>query len=200
MIKVFNLIKTYKNNNVLNIDFFNFEKGKSYLLVGSNGSGKSTLLKCILGINNINNGKIEINTKNIGYIPERFYFPEFCSIEKFLNSILNIYNKMENNHLIYYYCQLFSLNETTFISKLSKGMMQKVLIIQSLIHDADLFIMDEPLNGLDNYSQKLFFRIIDDLKLNNKTIIIATHYPQFYNNNYDYILKIDNKEIIYENN
>lgn len=200
MIKVFNLIKTYKNNNVLNIDYFNFEKGKSYLLVGSNGSGKSTLLKCILGINNINNGKIEINTKNIGYIPERFYFPEFCSIEKFLNSILNIYNKMENNHLINYYCQLFSLNETIFISKLSKGMMQKVLIIQSLIHDADLFIMDEPLNGLDNYSQKLFFRIIDDLKLNNKTIIIATHYPQFYNNNYDYILKIDNKEIIYENN
>ena len=79
-------------------------------------------------------------------------------------------------------------------------MMQKVLIIQALIHDAQVFIFDEPLNGLDTKSQNIFFNIIEDLKEKNKTIIITTHYPEFYINKYDYTLKLEKKKLVYENN
>lgn len=198
MIKISNLVKKYQKNEILNIKDFQFNKGKSYIIVGSNGSGKSTLIKCLLGINKINSGSIYLNSKNIGYVPERFYFPDFCTIEKFLINISELYNVYENHHLIGYYCDLFNLNKKKLLSKLSKGMMQKVIIIQSLIHNSDLFIMDEPLNGLDFKSQNIFFEIIEEIKKENKTIIIATHYPQFYINSYDYRLKIENKNIIYE--
>ena len=87
MIKISNLVKKYQKNEILNIKNFQFNKGKSYIIVGSNGSGKSTLIKCLLGINKINGGSIYLNSKNIGYVPERFYFPDFCTIEKFLINI-----------------------------------------------------------------------------------------------------------------
>ena len=83
MIKLHNVIKTYKNKLVLDIKEFNFKLGKSYLLVGSNGSGKSTLIKCILNLNKCTSGEIILNSINIGYIPEKIYFPEFLSINSF---------------------------------------------------------------------------------------------------------------------
>lgn len=199
MIKLKKVTKKYNNNLILDIESFNFEKGKSYMIVGNNGSGKSTLIKCILGINKINSGSVIINTKNIGYVPERYYFPDFCSIEKFLSSILELYSQENKDDLINYYCDLFSINKKKKLSKLSKGMSQKVLIIQALIHNPDLLIFDEPLNGLDPMSQKKFLHIVDELKEKGKTIIITTHYPSFYQNNYDYFVKIYNNSLYYEN-
>lgn len=199
MIKIKKVTKKYNNNLILDIESFSFEKGKSYMIVGNNGSGKSTLIKCILGINKINSGNVIINTKNIGYVPERYYFPDFCSIEKFLSSILELYSQENKDDLINYYCDLFSINKKKKLSKLSKGMSQKVLIIQALIHNPDLLIFDEPLNGLDPMSQKKFLHIVDELKEKGKTIIITTHYPSFYQNNYDYFVKIYNNSLYYEN-
>lgn len=200
MIVIKNLMKKYKNNLVLNIPYFNFKSGNSYIIIGSNGSGKSTLIKCLLGINKIDSGFIDLRTNNIGYIPEKYYFPDFCTINKFLQCILDLYDLQKNNILIDYYCNKFSLDKNKSISKLSKGMMQKVLIIQSLIHDAHLYIFDEPLNGLDSKSQKVFFDIVDELKEKDKTVIITTHYPEFYVNKYDYTLRIEKKKLVYENN
>lgn len=199
MIELNKLIKKYNNNLILDIEYFRFEKGKSYMIIGNNGCGKSTLIKCILGINKINSGNIDIDTKNIGYVPEKYYFPDFCTIEKFLSSILELYSQKNKSNLINYYCNLFSINKRKNISKLSKGMSQKVLIIQALIHNPDLLIFDEPLNGLDPESQKSFLNIVDELKEAGKTIIITTHYPSFYQNNYDYFVKIYNNNLYYEN-
>ena len=200
MIKINGFKKKYGDNLILDIDKFEFNEGKSYLIIGKNGSGKSTLIKCLLGINNISDGEIIINTKNIAYVPEKYFFPEFCTIDKFLYEILCLYQKEENFPLIDYYCTKFKLDKRKTLTKLSKGMHQKVLIIQSLIHDAKLYIFDEPLNGLDDYSQNIFFEIINNIKRNNKTLLITTHYPSLYGNKYDYYLKIENQRILYESN
>lgn len=200
MIKIKRFKKYYGNNKILDINYFHFHKDKSYLLVGKNGSGKSTLIKCILGINNITFGEIIVNANNIAYIPERYFFPEFCSIDKFLKNILYLYKKEQNIYLIEDYCERFKIDKTKKLNKLSKGMQQKVLIIQALIHDADFYIFDEPLNGLDDYSQKLFFEIIDELKQNKKSLIITTHYPALYGKNYDYYISINNGDIYNECN
>jgi len=195
-----NVVKKYGNNLVLSINNFYFKKGNSYIIIGSNGSGKSTLIKCILGINKIDEGIIDVRTSNIGYIPEKYYFPDFCNINKFLDCVLDLYDLQINSNLIDYYCKVFSLEKFKPLSKLSKGMMQKVLIIQALIHNSDLYIFDEPLNGLDSKSQSIFFDIVDELKNKGNTVIITTHYPEFYKNKYDYTIKLEKKMLCYENN
>lgn len=198
MIEIINLKKQYGHNLVLDIDYFKFEKGKCYLLIGSNGSGKSTLIKTLLKVNLCDYGTIKINTNNIGYVPEKFYFPDFCSINNFLLSISNLYNLENNQLVINSYCERFSLNKNMKVSKLSKGMAQKVLIIQSLIHKASLFIFDEPINGLDFKSQQIFLNIIKELKKENKTIIIATHYPLFYKTISDKFVFLKERKLYYE--
>lgn len=200
MIEIKGLIKKYKNNLILDIPYFKFKSGCSYMVIGSNGSGKSTLIKCMLGINNIDCGHIGINTKNVGYVPEKYYFPDFCSVNKFLKCILELYGLEINCLQIDHYCNIFNLDKYKSLNKLSKGMLQKTLIIQSLIHNSDLFIFDEPLNGLDTHSQLKFINIIEELKSKGKTIIITTHYPEFYQNKYDYTVRLSNRNLKYESN
>jgi len=121
MISINNLQKSYKNNLILYIDNFIFKKNKSYLIVGSNGSGKSTMIKCLLGINKLTKGKVTINTKNIAYVPEKYFFPEFCSIEKFLKSILSLYELEQNEYMIDYYCELFNGSSISTLNSIAKN-------------------------------------------------------------------------------
>lgn len=187
--------KIYGEKIVLDIPYYNFKKEKSYLLIGCNGSGKSTLIKCILGINSLTTGTIFVSNTNIGYIPERVISPDFLTLEDFLKNICKLYNCSFNNDLVNNYYELFSISGNIKMSKMSKGMLQKAMIIQTLIHDAELFIFDEPLNGLDKKSQFIFFDILNDLKQNKKTIIVTTHYPQFYTSNFDYVITLENGTI-----
>ncbi|MCI5939142.1 MAG: ABC transporter ATP-binding protein [Bacilli bacterium] len=200
MIILENLIKQYGKREILNIPFFHFEKNKTYLLIGSNGSGKSTLLKCILGINPLTKGNILINSNNIGYVPERIFSIDFLTLNDFLKVICDLYESPFNQNTVDEYYKRFELNGDIRLNIMSKGMLQKAMIIQSLIHNATLFIFDEPLNGLDKISQNVFFQILNKLKLTNKSVIVTTHYPEFYSFAFDYIIKLDNGNIKYASN
>lgn len=199
MIELNNIKKIYSNTLILDIKNFRFEREKSYLLVGSNGCGKSTLIKCILKINKLNEGIVKINCDNIGYVPERYYFPDLGTINSYLINVCKIYGISNIENMINYYCNIFSINKDLKLNKLSKGMSQKVLIIQSVIHDAKLLIFDEPINGLDFNSQKIFFNLIKSLRNKGKTIIITTHYPSFYKDMYDYYIVMKDRGIYFEN-
>lgn len=200
MIILENLIKQYGKREILNIPFFHFEKNKSYLLIGSNGSGKSTLLKCILGINPLTNGTIIINSNNIGYVPEKVFSIDFITLNDFLKSICDLYESPFDQKIVNEYYSTFEINGEIKLNIMSKGMLQKAMIIQSLIHNATLFIFDEPLNGLDKSSQSVLFQVLNKLKLSNKTIIVTTHYPGLYSFVFDYIITLDNGNINYANN
>jgi ABC-type multidrug transport system ATPase subunit len=80
------------------------------------------------------------------------------------------------------------------IINLSKGMRQKVLIIQNLMVDSDCYIFDEPLSGLDPISQNIFMDEINKLFDNKKLIIIITHFPNQYNFNNKLIIDFNKKE------
>ena len=193
MIIIKNLQKYYKNRKVLDIKYLHFEKGKAYLLCGANGSGKSTLVKSILKIIDYQ-GNISINTKKIGYLPERFPEVSYISGLNFLQG-LKIDNKMENIHSLASY---FSLDLHLSLSNLSKGNLQKVMIIQAIMNDANLLIFDEPLNGLDPISQNKFIDLLIKLKNKNRCIIITTHYPKYYEDLFDEVIYLE-KGNIYEN-
>ncbi len=177
-IKINNLNKKYGKNKVLNNLNLCITNNKYNFIIGTNGVGKSTFIKCINGIINyegyINNDKYEIS-----YCPDKVHMPDFISLKNFLFLIgksCNIPNSKLNSK-ISYYIDKFQVEkyQNTPIIKLSKGTRQKILIIQCFLKEADVYIFDEPLTGLDETSQKLFFEELAKLKDVDKLIMIITH-------------------------
>lgn len=192
MIKINNLEKVYKNKTVLKIKSMEFMRGNVYLLCGANGAGKSTLVKSILKIIDYA-GDIEINTKIIGFLPERFPEISYISTLTFLKCL-----KLDKNYeRIEELARYFDLDLKKSISSLSKGNLQKVMIIQTIMNDALLMIFDEPLNGLDLANQKKFIDLLETLKNERRCIIITTHYPSYYSDIADATIYLE-QGIIYE--
>lgn len=174
-----NVTKIYKNNVVL--DKFNLEikNAKLYLFIGSNGSGKSTCLKLIsnqiLYKNNLYS-YIKGDFLKINYMPEKFSLPKLLTVDEYLSLYLNLEssNKKLRKTLKKYAIPNIRIN------KLSKGTIQKVIIISMILSDGDLYVFDEPLDGLDTSSKRLFFSDIKSLLVNNKTVLISTHNKELY--------------------
>ncbi len=200
MIEINNLVKKYQSKTIIDIDHYVFENNTCYLIVGSNGSGKTTLIKTLVGIIIPTSGIIEIDNV-ISYVPEKFYYPESCKVKHLLEAFGYLYDikKEDISNMIDRHCQKWKIDKNKTINQLSKGMQQKVLLIQALMYNAPIFIFDEPLNGLDAVSQSDFLMAINELRSLNKIIIIATHYPEYYHNCYDVKLILIDGTLINEN-
>lgn len=172
MLRLTDVSKRYKNHFALKNININIEKGKLYLFVGENGSGKSTTIKLISKvIFNNSGGTIENNFEKIVYLPDKCSYPNLLNVKTYLSMYLSkttninkIEEKMKEYHL-----------ENKMIASLSKGMLQKLGILQIILSNADLYIFDEPLNGLDKVSTQKFKSDIKKLIENEKTVIISTH-------------------------
>lgn len=191
MIIINGLKKYYNKNLVLEIDNFHFLKAKSYLLLGSNGSGKSTLIKCIIGLINYQ-GNIKRNYSRIAYVPERFPEISLISTKSFLDNLMLDGEKSIRGEIIGLFSNYFTLDTKKKICNLSKGNLQKFVIIQALINNADVFIFDEALNGLDKINQSKFIGLINLLRRCNKTIIITSHYEYYYHDCFDFKIVLKN--------
>ena len=197
IIEIKNLTKYYGKNKVLDIPYFCFYESFSYLLVGGNGAGKSTLIKLITKMIKASSGSISTNAK-ISYVPEKFSFPDSVSTFNFLDNLCKVRNKKGKLDQVNYLLKWWNIDKDKKINALSKGMKQKLLILQAIIDEADVYIFDEPLNGLDPTSQKDFIQILKNLKGLNKTIIVCTHYEKYYESFFDYYIYF-NGGLIYEN-
>lgn len=177
-IEITNLNKKYGKNHVIKDLNLYITNQKFNFITGTNGVGKSTLIKCINGLINYQ-GYINNNEYSISYCPEKVNLPDFITLKNFL-LLLGKANKIPLSRLnekVEYYLKTFSVLEYTKtpIIKLSQGTKQKILLIQSFLKDADVYIFDEPLTGLDETSQSLFFNELKKLKEENKLILIITH-------------------------
>lgn len=189
IINLINLSKSYRNPVINNISY-SFIKGKTYLLVGENGSGKTTLIKLIMGFISPTSGKIEKLTKSISYVPDNLSFPDFLNVNEFLINLGNIYGLNNISDEITDLANDWELDCSLKLSELSKGMRQKVLIIQAFLKAGDVYIFDEPLNGLDKKMQELLSEKIKVLKNEEKTIIIISHQINIFSSLIDVILEI----------
>ena len=142
------------------------------LVVGKNGSGKSTLLKAIANLIHYN-GEINMNGK-VCFMSEEFKYPKDIKLSLFLTLLNNISNnKSSENSLNSLLCS-FKLNSKLDekIDSLSKGMKAKVNIVQCLLEKADIYLLDEPMSGLDKEG---ILRLIEFIEKSNKQFIISTH-------------------------
>ena len=166
MLEIKNLSKKYKNAtrySVRNLSF-TLEDGEIFGFLGKNGAGKSTTIKCITGIIPFEEGSITIcgydisrdpiNAKlNIGYVPDHYALYEKLTGREYINYIADIYevSQEERNTRIEKYIKIFEL-EASIDSKIrtySHGMKQKITIMSALVHNPKVWILDEPLTGLD---------------------------------------------------
>lgn len=175
MLKLNEVSKKYKSKFAVKNINISIEPSNIYLFIGENGSGKSTTIKLISKVIFTNEYSIFSNEyKRIVYLPDKRNYPKLLTTYDFLRYYLNV-----NIDEIKKYLARYDLANKT-IGSLSKGNIQKLGIIQIILSDGDLYLFDEPTDGLDKKSIETF---IDDLKLllmNNKTIIISTHNKALY--------------------
>ncbi len=189
IIEISNLSKKYHNHQVFENINITLEEGKCYLFLGSNGSGKSTFFKCLLGLVNPTKGTINKEKVTFGYIPEKIIMPSQMTVEDFLYTLglLRGIKEKDLSIIIDELLKEWKMNEKkkNKIRELSKGMGQKLLIIQAIMSSPNLLIFDEVLNGLDKEMQKKLLLWMKKWKKAGKTILISSHYPEQYKGIYD---------------
>lgn len=166
MIKIKNFSKKYAGSDYYAVKDFNLEihDGEVFGFLGHNGSGKSTTIKSLVGIQSLSEGKIEVcgydittqplqAKKMIGYVSDNHAVYEYLTGREYINYIADLYEvpTKERKERMDKYVELFDLEKfiDSEIKSYSHGMKQKVMVISSLIHDPKIWVLDEPLTGLD---------------------------------------------------
>lgn len=200
MLTIKNLSKQFGEHVLFENASLEFEKGKIIAVIGKNGAGKTTFFNTITKIDTNYKGELFYKGKayqkinELGYIPAELYFyPKITGIE-YLNYFLFSRN-LKNKDKIEHWNKLFQLPLKDYVDDYSTGMKKKLAIMGILIQNNDVFILDEPYNGLDIESCLLLDKIILKLKANNKLVIISSHILSSLYEISDQILLIQNKEI-----
>lgn len=182
LLTINSLTKKYYNKTALSNVNLTFDKGKIYGLLGPNGSGKTTLMKVIAGLHKqtsgevlIHNASLSYKTKaHISYMPtENFMYESFR-----VKDILKFYSDMYQDFRKEYAETLINdanINFNYKVANLSSGQIGKLKVIMALSRDVDIYMLDEPLNGVDILSRDTIINIITQSHNENKIIILSTH-------------------------
>ena len=192
-LKINNLSKKIYNNKILKNITLEVNSGEIVTILGKNGAGKTTLLNCILKLIKFEKGEILFCNKNIYEYSNKEYFNNISSV---LESSENVYYFMTGKENIEYFGGLYGLDKKTVFNNIdylidefdlresmnkkvayySRGMIQKLAIIISMIINIKILILDEPTLGLDIFSKR---KMLDSLKKMSKekgiSIILTTH-------------------------
>ncbi|MCD6579076.1 ABC transporter ATP-binding protein [bacterium] len=189
-IEIKDLEKSYGKKPALDGVTFNIKKGHLTGYIGPNGAGKTTTINIIMGIIEKDKGSVkifgeEISNKNIelkrllGYVPETPYMYRALTPYEYLTFVGKMYD-MDKETLkkrIDHYMEYFQLSEyeKQLIHSLSKGNIQKTLVISGILHDPEIYFFDEPVNGLDINGQYKFKQLLSELINKGKTVVYSSH-------------------------
>ncbi|MEI6827071.1 MAG: ABC transporter ATP-binding protein [Desulfuromonadales bacterium] len=162
--------------------------GEVFGFLGPNGAGKSTTIKLVMGLLRPTSGRAQImgidasqaeSRRHVGYLPENPAFYDYLSAEEYI-SFVGAQFKMESGLLARRLEEVLKRLDLWEARKrpmrgYSKGMVQRVGLAQTLVHDPDVYILDEPMSGLDPIGRALVKDIILDLKARGKCVFFSTH-------------------------
>lgn len=182
ILQINDLTKKYYNKTALSNVTLNFEPGKIYGLLGPNGSGKTTLMKVIAGLHKQSSGEVLINDQELSYKTKAYvsYMPtENFMYESFkVLDIVKFYNNMYEDFRYDYAISLINevnINLNYKIANLSSGQIGKLKAVIALSRDVQIYMLDEPLNGVDVLSRDTIMDIITKSHSEDKVMIISTH-------------------------
>ena len=184
-IEIKNLTVAYGENIALEDFNLDVEIGSLMALVGPNGAGKSTLIKTILKFLKQITGEIKISKKSLAYVPQRnsvdWDFPTtlFDVVEMGCYGRVGLFkrvNKEEKAKVLKAIDQVGMLEfKDRQISELSGGQQQRAFIARALVQEADIYLMDEPFQGVDSTTEKSIVDILKKLKSDGKTLLVVNH-------------------------
>ena len=203
ILKCINVNKEFGNKRVLTDINLTISKGKIIGLLGKNGTGKSTLIKLINDLLTPTTGEILVNNNEIGveskkiisYLPERTYLDKSMSVNKVIEYFEDFYDNFDSQKARKLLRDL-DLDTTQKLSKMSKGMQEKVQLVLVMSRKADLYILDEPLGGVDPATRDY---ILDTILTNfneGATVIISTHLIADIERILDEVIFIDKGKIV----
>lgn len=170
-----NLYKQYGHKEVLKGISAQFEPGKAYGIVGENGAGKTTLFKCIAGLESYA-GDIYSQyrpLKNVlGYLPTDLYFFDKITGKEYIQ-LLCMARKVEVPD--FDRINIFDLPLDVFATTYSTGMQKKLAMTALLLQKNEVYILDEPFNGVDIQSNIVLVEIIKKLKSLGKIVLVSSH-------------------------
>jgi len=192
MLEIRNVSKTYSKGKIKAVDNISLEvrKGEIFGFLGPNGAGKTTTIKMIAGILPIDQGTITINGFDIeknpveaklsmGYVPDTHDIYERLTGIEYLNFIADVYDVSahDRKERIDKYLEMFEMKEAAGqpIKSYSHGMKQKIILTGALLHNPPLWILDEPLTGLDPRASHLLKQEMHEHCAKGNTVFFSTH-------------------------
>ena len=203
LVKCINVNKNFGSKKVLENVNLTIPRGKIIGLLGKNGTGKSTLIKLINDLLAPTSGEILVNGERIGvnskkiisYLPERTYLDKSMTVEKVIEYFKDFYDNFDEEKARKLLKDL-DLDTSLKLSKMSKGMQEKVQLVLVMSRKADLYILDEPLGGVDPATRDY---ILDTILTNfneGASVIISTHLIADIERILDEVIFIDKGKII----
>ena len=203
LLEVKHLTKTFDNKKILDDVNLVIPKGKIVGLLGKNGAGKSTLIKSINDLLTIDEGEILFKGKklgvyskdNISYLPERTYLDKSMKVSEVIDYFSEFYKDFDKERA-YRLLKDLKLDADKRIVKMSKGMQEKLQLILVMSRDADLYVLDEPLSGVDPATRDYILDTILSNFNENASVIISTHLISDIERILDEVIFIDKGKIV----
>ncbi|MCI8321135.1 MAG: ABC transporter ATP-binding protein [Dorea sp.] len=204
ILECFGLTKSY-NNMYHALDNLNLtlERGQIIGLLGPNGSGKTTFIKLINDVLVPTKGEILINgmapgvetKKIISYLPERTYLDEMMKVNEIITYFSDFYDNFSSERA-YQMLSDLQIDTNVRLRTLSKGTKEKVQLILVMSRDADLYILDEPIGGVDPAARDYILNTILNNYNENAALLISTHLIRDIENILDRVLFIKQGQLV----
>lgn len=203
LLQCINVDKSFGNKKILKDVNLTVKRGKIIGLLGKNGTGKTTLIKLINDLLMVDTGKILINGNEVGveskkvisYLPERTYLDKSMTVEKVIEFFEDFYSNFNSQKAKKLLGDL-GLDTSLKLNKMSKGMQEKVQLVLVMSRKADLYILDEPLGGVDPATRDYILDTILSNFNEGASVIISTHLIADIERILDEVIFIDNGRII----
>lgn len=207
LLQINQLSKKFSNFYAVNNVDIVLEKGKVYGLLGPNGSGKSTLMKMVAGLVHPTNGTIKVlddmvgtkSKKNVAYMSTDEFLYSYMNIKTVGNFYKDFYEDF-NYETFEKLVEYMELKKTMKVSSLSTGMKAKLKVAATMARKAKLFMLDEPLNGIDIIARDKIMNTIKEGTSGDNSILISSHLVDEMEKILDYVYFIKNGNIVLHGN
>lgn len=202
LVEIKELGKCYGKKKVMNNLSLSLESGRIVGILGPNGSGKSTLIKMMAGVLKPTSGQITINgypvgvntKKMVSYLPERTYLNPSMKVKEAVDYFADFYEDFSKQKALDM-LEKFGINEQDKIKSLSKGTREKVQIVLVMSREAKLYLLDEPMGGVDPAARDYILRTIISNYNEDATVVITTHLISDIENVLDEVVFIKQGEV-----
>lgn len=182
VLEIKNLNKSYGKKQALTDVNLNLERGRIVGLLGPNGSGKTTMIKIINGLLTPNSGSITVDGNKIGkesriavsYLPDKTYLPDWIKVNDIIKMFSDFYENFDPAKAMDMLSKL-NINGNERLKTLSKGTKEKVQLILVMSRNAKLYLLDEPIGGVDPAARDYILNTIITTYNPDASVVISTH-------------------------